>query len=180
MLGAFGAASAILAGLTIASTLHDRNSPFFEMSYCFHFDYRRIVITRIMIYGFGDLVGLSVLAISGSSLHSLGLSATSPHIGEVVLCSGLSFFFTGAVCLFLLSRYRGEASLTLCFVFSALIATASSVFWVRFSDLLYGIPTPFWLIVLIVTLATLVLCTNSILKRIDAGYEFIRGEVDRT
>jgi hypothetical protein len=178
MLGALGAASAILAGITVAGISFDQGSPFVEVSYSFHFDYRQVMIARMMLYGLGDLIGLTLLTLLGASLAQLGLSDVAPNFGDVVLCSSVTFFSTGFVCFLLISRYRGEAATVLCFAFSALIAITSDVLWSNYPSLLYKMPGVFWAALIIAGLVGLLLCARSMFTKINAGYDFIRTKMN--
>ncbi len=172
-LGIISSASAILAGITVAGILYDKNSPFMEMCYSFHFDYRQTMLVRLMVYGFGDMVGLSLLTVLGSSLAPFGLSALSPNFGDVLLCSSLTFFFTGFVCFSLLARYHGDASLALCFVFSILIAITADMIWSYYAGFVYGLPTLIWLVLLLALVAAILLSAHRLSTKINASLDCV-------
>ncbi len=173
-LGAFGAAGAILAGISIAGIAYDQNSPLAEMSYSFHYDYRQIVLVRMMVYGLGDLVGLLLLSGAGSLLAPFGLSTLSLSFSEVLFCASETFFLSGFVCFAVIGQYRGEASILLCIVFSLLIATLNQILWSEYTHLLTATPMLFWLVLMACAAAGLVLLARRILAKIDAGYGSVK------
>ena len=173
--GTIGAASAILAGLSVAGMTFDQNASLVEMSYSFHFNYRQIVLTRMLLYGFVDLIGLIALTLLGSSLSPLGLSAIAPGVAEVLLCSATTFFATGFACLFAISRYQGGGVLLLCSAVSLVIVLATILLFRGYSNLLFSLPILYWLLLIAVVVIGLILCARSFFSKINAGYEHIRS-----
>lgn len=161
---AFSAAAAVLSGISIAGLAFGRGTKIIEINYACYFDYRQVVIARMIAYGCGDLLALLLLGFLGSSFLPLGFI-------DIALCTGTSFFITSFICLFLFSKYQGDAVLVLCGTSSFLIAALTASLWSLNSQLIQNLLLDFWPLIILAASVGIFLCARSILKKIKAGID---------
>lgn len=168
---AFGSASAIIAGISVAGIIYGKGSAFTEINYTCHFDYRQVVVARMVVYGAGDLLALLALTALGSSLLPIGF-------GSIVACAGTSFFLTSFACLLLLSRYRGDSGLILCTITSLLIAVLLAYFWDMYPRFIHVATIDLWPLVILCAGAGTILCARSLLNKINSGFDHIKPKTN--
>lgn len=167
----FGAAAAILAGISVAGIAYGRDSALTELTCTCHFDYRQVVIARMISYGLGDFIALILLTVVGSSLLPVGF-------GSVVACAASSFFATGFACLLLLSFYRGEAVFSLCAGLSVVIAGLLSWFWHFYPNFLRTLTIDLWPFLVLCTGVGILLCGRFLLRTANSGLENIQAKTN--